>query len=331
MKTLKRPSYFEVEDRDTKKYYLDRNENLDPHLKKVILRYSKEIIKSATFLTYPDAKYYCNKLASFYGIQNNNLLFTNGCDGAIKMFFDFVVKQKSMILNFTPTYYIIDFYKEYKQCFQEIHPVPDTFSRLQEILQNSHAKFLYFCHPNQPTGHFYSLQQLQEILEICEKKNIVVFIDEAYADFINFSAVSLINKFHNLYIGKSFSKAWGLAGLRIGCILSCSQNIDYLNQYRAVAPVSSLALHVLSKMVDNYSEVQKSTQRILDGRQLLIKEIFKNKGVIHNIPSLSFLHFSAPQQLISHIQQKCAIKQNTDGTYCMAAQPVEIIKDILYA
>ena len=116
-------------------------------------------------------------------------------------------------------------------------------------LINDDLKLIYLDNPNNPTGQIIPLEAIEKVLKVALDKNIVVIVDEAYGDYMNEnnSAVNLVPKYENLIVTKTFSKAYGLAGLRGGYII---QNEDLTKAMKNIlsshVPTSSIRL-VLKK------------------------------------------------------------------------------------
>lgn len=117
----------------------------------------------------------------------------------------------------------------------------DNISKLVE----KNTKIIYLANPNNPTGKWVELSKINKFLENIPS-NVIVVIDEAYYEFLEnqpgyYSAINLIKKYDNLIVTRTFSKAYGLAGLRIGYAISQSNNISKIKKFKQSANVNSLA------------------------------------------------------------------------------------------
>ena len=106
---------------------------------------------------------------------------------------------------------------------------------------NKNVSMIMFANPNSPTGTILQNHEIIKVLKKAKKNNCYVVIDEAYFGFYNKSALALIKKYSNLIILRTFSKAYGLAGLRSGYIVSNKNNIDQLYKYRPMYEINSIA------------------------------------------------------------------------------------------
>ena len=107
---------------------------------------------------------------------------------------------------------------------------------------NSKVSLIIISNPNSPTGTVLNLNEIKKILEKAKKYKIKVVIDEAYFGFSLVTACPLIKRFKNLIVLRTFSKAYGLAGLRIGYAISNPANIEELTNIKPMYEVNSLAI-----------------------------------------------------------------------------------------
>ena len=96
--------------------------------------------------------------------------------------------------------------------------------------------------PNSPTGTIIDKKDIKKILVKTKKLNIPVIIDEAYYGFTKQTTINLISKYKNLFVTRTFSKMFGLAGLRVGFIASNSKNIEYISKLKPMYETNSVAI-----------------------------------------------------------------------------------------
>jgi histidinol-phosphate aminotransferase len=125
---------------------------------------------------------------------------------------------------------------------------------------NDKTKVVFIANPNNPTGTFL---ERNEIIRFLEKipSEIIVLLDQAYFDYSNYEMedvpFSLVNNFPNLIISRTFSKAYGLAGLRVGFSVTSSSLADYLNRVRQPFNVNSIALSAAEVALDDTEHLEK--------------------------------------------------------------------------
>lgn len=147
------------------------------------------------------------------------------------------------------------------------HDLPAMLAAIEE-----NTKILFIANPNNPTGSFIPRSELQDFLTKVPEQ-VVVVIDEAYfeylADDLSYSAIDWLSRFPNLVITRTFSKIYGLAGLRVGYSVSSADIADYLNRIRQPFNVNSLALLAAEAALFDSEYVSQSKQMKIDGMKYL--------------------------------------------------------------
>ena len=129
--------------------------------------------------------------------------------------------------------------------------------------------------PDSPTGCIIKPKDLEYIISVCNKNSTLVLIDEAYYPFYKHSAINLIKKYNNLIISRTFAKAWGMAGLRIGYGVSNNQICENMHKIRSMYEANTLAINFLNKILDEPNEVEDSIKRLVEGKSWFLKEMKK--------------------------------------------------------
>ena len=128
-------------------------------------------------------------------------------------------------------------------------------------------KLLCLPNPDSPTGTILPPQTLRELLAECESAGTLMLIDEAYHPFYAWSALPWITSSPNLIVARTFAKAWGAAGLRIGYAAAHPTTIALLHKMRPMYEVSTLAVEFMSRMMDHAAAVADAVRRINDGKE----------------------------------------------------------------
>ena len=300
--SLLRPYWTESSGRDINKIWLDKNENLDPELNKVI-RKAFNSISIKSIYGYPDLSFLYEKLARLLDVDSHNLLLSHGSDGVIRSVFEVFINRGDKVLITSPTFIMYEIYaKIYGAQLVEVNyvasdsgPILD-FDLFLNTVKKTRPKLVCFPNPDSPTGVALNEEQLQQLISACKEIGAIVLIDEAYYPFCDTTALNWINKYSNLVIARTFAKAWGLAGLRIGYAVGGKRIINLLHKVRPMYEVSSIAAEVVHKMIDYHEEVLKSVQRLKAGNDYFLDRmskigfsIFKGKG---NFSLVKFGNFS---------------------------------------
>ena len=137
-------------------------------------------------------------------------------------------------------------------------------------VQSKATKIIFIANPNNPTGNCFALEDIRKIVE--EFDGLVV-VDEAYVEFAtDKSVISWINNYHNLIVVQTFSKAQGLAGLRLGMAFAHSAIIDLMNKVKAPYNINSLTQKEILKRLEEQGLIQQQVHRIkLEKEQLMLE------------------------------------------------------------
>jgi histidinol-phosphate aminotransferase len=141
---------------------------------------------------------------------------------------------------------------------------------------NKDSKLLYLCSPNNPTANQL---KLDEVEALTEEFPGIVLVDEAYAEFADYSVVPLINKYENLIVLRTFSKAFSLAGLRLGYAVTNPTLREALDKTPAPYPVNVVSLSMGRKMLNNINIMQESVTALKAERGKLINQLNQIEGV----------------------------------------------------
>ena len=182
------------------------------------------------------------ELSIIKGLQTNQIFIGNGSDEAIDLMFRaFCEPDKDKSYIFPPTYGMyevsakINNIETVKINLKPDFQLPDKSDFIEKI---DSAGLLFICSPNNPTGNTYSLKSIKEIASVFSG---LVIVDEAYIDFSSSkSAISLLNEIPNLVVLNTLSKAYGLAGLRLGMAFASKEVIAVMNKIKPPYNVNSI-------------------------------------------------------------------------------------------
>lgn len=292
---LKRPSALNSKPREKHLLWLDKNENLDPELNLI----SRDVLNSidhSVIATYPEAGELYRKLASWLDLSPDYLLLTPGSDGAIRLTFEVFTEKGDSVIHTFPTFAM---YQVYSQMFgavsslieyesSEFGPFVNSEKIIDEILKKR-PKLVCIPNPDSPSGTVLNPVNLEKILKACEATNAVLLIDEAYHPFYKPTVALWTKTSKNLIVARTFAKAWGAAGLRIGYAIAHPETISLLHKMRPMYEVSSIAVEFMSKMLNHHDAMEASVARILEGRTYFQKEM-QNLGFSCLNSDANFMH-----------------------------------------
>lgn len=241
---------------------------------------------------YPDPyqKYLKKKISDIKKISENTIFLGNGSDEIIDLVFRvFCNPVKEKILTFYPTYGMYKVISHiYEVDFIEI-PLNKDFQIDLELIKlyykNLTFKVIFICSPNNPTGNLLNKESIEEILN---KFNGIVVIDEAYIDFSDSeSFIHRIKDFSNLIVIQTFSKAFGLANIRVGMAFSNEIIISYFNKIKSPYNISGINQKIVYERLNYQEKIQRKIKKICNERVKLIKKLNKIKQVKKIYPSNS--------------------------------------------
>jgi histidinol-phosphate aminotransferase len=127
------------------------------------------------------------------------------------------------------------------------------------------VRWVALANPNNPTGTLISKRDLKALLEVAPEA--LVLVDEAYFDFSGMTVLPWIRRYPNLIVSRTFSKAYGLAALRIGFLLARKELTDAMRKCHAVYAVNSAAVCAATEAIRHLGDVQRYSRMIIDGRR----------------------------------------------------------------
>ncbi len=217
---------------------------------------------------YGDAK---EAVARYFHVTPEQFVFTNGTDEAIQVFVNAYVDDGQEVVLLKPSYAMYRFYCEVAGArISEIeYPHPDMEFPLQTVLDaiRPETRAVILANPNNPTGTGISLLGIERILHRARKA--VVLVDEAYYEFSGVTALTEIERVPNLFVSRTFSKVFGMAAMRIGCLFSHQANIPFLHKAQSPYSVNSLAVLAAEAAVSDEAYIQNYVAEVLAARELL--------------------------------------------------------------
>jgi histidinol-phosphate aminotransferase len=190
------------------------------------------------------------------------------------------------IITIPPTYGMYDVIAKTNNVENIKVPLKSNFTLNLEELKKSFTektKLLFLCSPNNPTGNSFSRKDL---IDLIESFNGVVVIDEAYINFSsNSSLVSLINKYNNLIVTQTMSKAFGMAGIRLGMGFSNNKIVNYINKIKPPYNINLLTEKRALKELKNIDTIKTNIKIILKERNKLIDSLNEFSFIIKVYPS----------------------------------------------
>jgi histidinol-phosphate aminotransferase len=253
---LRRRTYEPPAEGRAGKIRLDFNENTTG-CSPVVLR-ALARLTAKQIAMYPEYQRSTERLAKYFAVRATELLLTNGGDDALRVFFDAFVEQGSSILICEPTFPMYRYYAEiYGARILELRHGKNMEFPLADVLHalKKRPRVLFIANPNNPTGTLLPLADIKRILAAATHTAVV--IDEAYAEFSGITAIPWVRKYPQLFVARTFSKAAGLAGLRLGAVIAQKRSVDILKQAMPPFPVNLAVLVAAEAALRDQKTIRK--------------------------------------------------------------------------
>lgn len=232
---------------------------------------------NAPYNRYPDPLQWAvkEKLAKLKGVRKEMILLGNGSDEPIDLLIRaFCDPGKDAITSITPSYGMYEVSAEVNNVeFRKVPLTADFELDASEVLRvaGEDSKLIYLCSPNNPSGNNLSRKEIHKILD---GFNGLVIIDEAYIDFSSApSYLTELDKYPNLVVFQTFSKAWGAAAMRLGMAFASPEIIGVLNKIKYPYNINQLTQEYALRLLSKESEMKEQLVRILEGRTFLEREL----------------------------------------------------------
>jgi len=281
------------------KLRLDFNENTVGCSPRVIESLIKRLT-AAQLSIYPEYTDAVAELAAFFGVSTDEFTVTNGTDEAIQLLVNTYVNHGGDVLLLKPSYPMYKFYAQIAGA--TIHEVryraedfAFPFNDLLAALRPETCAIL-IANPNNPTGTGIALDDLRELLEAAP--HAAVLVDEAYFEFCGVTVLGWIREYSNLFVSRTFSKAYGIAAMRCGCLFSRAENVSWLRKAQSPYSVNALAAIAAQAAIQDRECVSSYVAEVLAARELACTGL--HKLGIRFIPSqANFVLFQAGDRAIS--------------------------------
>ena len=260
--------------RERKYIKLNTNESPYPPSEGVISALCAKEVEQLNLYPDPTCKALKEKLAGLYGVEAKNVFVSNGSDDILNFSFMAFCNDSDRPVKFPEISY--GFYKVYAELYgarYEAIPLKPDFSIDVEDYLGNNANVV-IANPNAPTGIALSLAEVEKIVRA--NPDFVVLIDEAYVDFGGESCLSLIDKYDNLLVVRTYSKSRSMAGARLGFAFGSEELISDLEKIKfSTNPynINRLTLIAGERAIDDNGYYMENCQRVINTRNKTVKKL----------------------------------------------------------
>ena len=260
---------------------LNFNENLFMPRAKLI-EFMKEVAEECDLRIYPqeEENKLREKLSSYLKTPKENIVVGNASDELIDRIARLFLDKGESAVSVMPTFPVFKYCAKRQGAEYVTVPLLDNFGLdVERLLVTFSPKtsILYLCSPNNPTGNQFKMDEVETLIK--EFPGIVV-LDEAYAEYADYSLVSHVGEFENLIILRTFSKAFGLAALRLGYAVANPTLSQALSDKAPLPfPVSAFTLNMGQKLLENAEVMKKAVEELKSERGKLINKLNEINGI----------------------------------------------------
>jgi histidinol-phosphate aminotransferase len=284
---------------------LDFNERyVDPNFLKSVI---KDTLLSGKIHLYPEYSGLEQMIAEYAGVKAGEIIVTSGSDQAIELIFRTFSETGSEVIIPSPSFSMFDQIAGSVGC-KTIKPgyaTDDLAFPLESVLESisSKTRIIIICNPNNPTGTIVDLADIEKIAEKASRS--VVLIDEAYFEFSGVSAVGLIKKYPNILITRTFSKAFGLAGLRVGYVIATKNNVSQLRKVCGPYNVNIVAVAAARQALLNKNEMLGYAREVVAEAKPFVEDFFRKNNIKFYRSAGNFILVKPekPEQVYENLKQ----------------------------
>ena len=257
---------------------------------------------------YPDsyASDLTNKLANVHKVSSNQILIGQGSSELLELIVKSYLEPGETVVSIRPSFVMYEKYANYYNGLYKTFSLREDMTLDLELfldfLEEETPKIIFLASPNNPSGTLFSKQTIQAILE---KTNAILVLDEAYMDFVgeDYSMIDQIDQYKNLFITRTFSKAYGLAALRIGYLVGHVERINQLKIVKTPYSTSSLSQELALKALD-YQEEKDTYLAMIKENKTRLEQVLKDMNIQVFPSSANFLFIQTDLAIGEYLEGK---------------------------
>lgn len=261
---------------------LDANESPYGLPLEIRFQLASDLLNGINYQYYPNtnADRLRDKLASRLNLERDNILIGNGSDELLQIISTAFAGYGDKVLCPSPGFGMVAYYASLAGAKPINYPLDDRFQYsldgIKRAIQVHRPKVLHICSPNNPAG---SVMEIADIINLANSYEGIIVVDEAYYEFWGQSMAALVNMFPNLVVLRTFSKAYGLAGLRVGYLISNKELVSQIYKIKPPYNVNSFSQRAAELILDHTDLYKERVAEIIEAREDLTKKLAGLKGV----------------------------------------------------
>ncbi len=277
---------------------LDKNENLFLS-KSFFSGILKELAEELDPRFYPqkEESTLTQELVGYLGLPSESIILGNGSDELIETIVRVFLGSNEEAISIAPTFIMYRIIvNSHGNTFIDTSLNDDFSLDVKGLLSKASQKtrLCFICSPNNPTGNQFKIESVKEVLK---KFRGIVIVDEAYVEYAPYSVGELIKEYENMIVLRTFSKAFGLAGLRIGYCLADPHLASALKKIQLPFNINKFSLQLAIKLLDKRNIVNTSVNKLKTERERLYKKLCKIPGVKAFPSNTNFILFTTKRDV----------------------------------
>ena len=263
---------------------LDLNENpvglSQSFIDKVLKDVNQEFISQ-----YPETLEFTECLAKYLNVDITNINLVNGSSEGIRNIIQAYTSENGKIVGVTPTYAMFEVYsKMYNRKFVPVKYTDDLKMPIENILETmtKDVQLIIIVNPNNPVGNTYTTEEMDKIIEKAKENEITVLIDEAYVDFSQKTFIKYAMENDNVFVTRTFSKLFSLAGCRLGYVVGWAEGIKMIQKLCTPHNVNAFAMKFAQAIIEEPGMIEELKKKQKEGKEYLIEQLKKNNYMFNS-------------------------------------------------
>ena len=274
-------------------FILNQSERSQPIPQSYYTKFLRSL-KQEDFAYYPNTKNFKEKICEFYNVKSENLFLSDGSDIGIKSIFETFTTCGNIVTS-EPSFPMYQVYASLYNCsYKGINYDVDTLEfSIENMLSfvDDETELIVLANPNSPIGDYKTIDEIKPLLDT----GIPVLIDEAYIEFLDTedlyydSFIKYIDEYPNLIVTRTFSKAFGAAGCRVGMTFSNPHYIENISKFRQMYEISGVSMKYCEFLLNNHHLVDTYIKEVVEEKKKVVS-MLKNYEVIDS--QCNWIHFN---------------------------------------
>ena len=254
---------------------LDRNERVSNLSEETLADIFKQF-KTYSLSASPEARPLYEKIAKSIGLPIEQVYVTCGITEGIRIVYELLTNPGDNVIVLDPTYPMYDVYsKAYQLDYRKFtfgdDLLPDMNSLYDQM--DEKTKLVVIPNPNLPIESVFTVEDIRKMADRCRENGTILIVDEAYHFFGALSVLDLLKEYDNLIVMRTFSKAYGLAAIRLGFMVSTAENIEYLSKTRSLVESNTFSMGIAEYFLDHPQLRDEHVKEVRGGAQYMQDEL----------------------------------------------------------